>query len=103
VRSFLTNLSWPFHQSMLMTATVPEERATAVGIGFSVWGTTNAFGPLAGGALIGAGVFALPLLIGAVMYVCGGLVFGIGFRRILAKRALIVGDPLPAPGGDGAS
>jgi MFS family permease len=103
VRSFLTNLSWPFHQSMLMTATVPEERATAVGIGFSVWGTTNALGPLAGGALIGAGVFALPLLIGAVMYVCGGLVFGIGFRRILAQRALISGDPLPLPGGSGAS
>ena len=103
VRSFLTNLSWPFHQSMLMTATVPEERATAVGIGFSVWGTTNALGPLAGGALIGAGVFALPLLIGAVMYVCGGLVFGIGFRRILAKRALVVAGSSPAPGGDGAS
>ncbi|HET7699840.1 MAG TPA: MFS transporter, partial [Candidatus Limnocylindria bacterium] len=46
IRSFLTNLSWPFHQSLLMTATVPEERATAVGIGFSVWGTTNALGPL---------------------------------------------------------
>lgn len=103
LRSFLTNLSWPFHQSMLMTATVPEERASAVGIGFSVWGTTNALGPLAGGALLGAGVFGLPLLIGAAMYVCGGLVFGIGFRRILAKRALIVSDPLLAPGGDGAS
>ena len=88
---------------MLMTATVPEERATAVGIGFSVWGTTNALGPLAGGALIGAGVFGLPLLIGALMYVLGGLTFGIGFRRILAKRALIVGDPLPAPGSNGAS
>jgi hypothetical protein len=36
------------------------------------------------------------------MYVCGGLVFGIGFRRLLAKRALIVGDPLPTPGGNGA-
>jgi MFS family permease len=90
VRSFLTNLSWPFHQSILMTATVPEERATAVGTGFAVWGTTNALGPLAGGALIGAGVFALPLLIGAVAYVLGGLVFGLGFRRLLAKRAVVV-------------
>ncbi|HUQ41268.1 MAG TPA: MFS transporter [Candidatus Limnocylindrales bacterium] len=87
IRGFTTNLSWPFHQSLLMTATVPEERATAVGIGFSVWGTTNALGPLAGGALIGAGVFGLPLLVGAAMYVLGGLTFGIGFGRILAKRA----------------
>ena len=63
---------------------------TAVGTGFAVWGTTNALGPLAAGALIGAGVFALPLLIGASMYVFGGLVFGLGFRRILAKLALFV-------------
>jgi MFS family permease len=103
VRSFLTNLSWPFHQSMLMTATVPEERATAVGIGFSVWGTTNALGPLAGGALIGAGIFALPLLVGAVMYLCGGLVFGIGFRRILAHRASLTAAGLAAAGSDGAA
>lgn len=96
VRSFFTNLSWPFQQSILMTATVPEERATAVGIGFAIWGTTNALGPLAAGVLIGAGVYALPLLVGSVMYVCGGLVFGLGFRRLLARRAasspLIVGS-----------
>ena len=102
MRSFVTNVSWPFHQSLLMTATVPEERATAVGTGFAVWGTTNALGPLAGGALLGAGAFATPLLIGAVMYVCGGLVFGIGFRRILARRAAQNGAALIAAGGDGA-
>jgi MFS family permease len=88
VRSFVTNISWPFHQSMLMTATVPEERATAVGTGFAVWATTNALGPLAAGALIGAGVFTLPLLVGSVMYLCGGLTFGLGFRRLLARRSL---------------
>jgi MFS family permease len=96
VRSFLTNLSWPFHQSLLMTATVPEERGTAVGTGFAVWGTTNALGPLAGGALIGAGVFALPLLVGAAMYVCGGLVFGIGFRRLLGRRIVAAGAMIEA-------
>jgi MFS family permease len=89
VRSFMTNLSWPFHQSILMTATVPEERATAVGMGFAVWGTTNALGPLAAGALIGAGVYAWPLLAGAAMYVSGGLVFGLGFKRILARRSAL--------------
>ena len=104
VRSFLTNLSWPFHQSLLMTTTVPEERATAVGTGFAVWGTTNALGPLAAGLMIGAGVYAIPLLVGSLMYVCGGLVFGLGFRRLLAKRAAApLGAPLAAGGGDGAS
>ncbi len=103
VRSFLTNLSWPFHQSLLMTATVPEERATAVGTGFAVWGTTNALGPLAAGVLIGAGVYATPLLVGALMYVLGGLTFGIGFRRIIAKRAGAGGVGLAAAGSDGAA
>ena len=85
LRSFATNLAWPFQQSMLLTATVPEERGTAVGTGFAVWGTTNALGPLAAGALIGAGVFAVPMLVGSVAYVCGGLVFALGFPRLLAR------------------
>jgi MFS family permease len=88
LRGFLTNTCWPFQQSMLMTATVPEERATAVGVGFSVWGATNALGPLAAGVLIGAGVYTTPLLLGSLMYLLGGLTFGIGFRRILARRAM---------------
>lgn len=90
VRSFLTNMSWPFHQSLLMSATVPEERGTAVGTGFAVWGTTNALGPLAAGVLLAGGIYALPLFVGAAMYVCGGLVFGIGFRRLLARSARAV-------------
>jgi MFS family permease len=100
VRSFATNLAWPFQQSLLLTATVPEERGTAVGAGFAVWGTTNALGPLAAGVLIGAGVFALPLIVGAVMYVCGGVVFGVGFRRILAKRVITASVPLTAAHSD---
>ena len=103
VRGFLTNLSWPFHQSLLMAATVPEERATAVGAGFAVWGFTNALGPLASGALLGAGVFVLPLLVGSLMYFCGGLAFGIGFSRILARRARAEASALASVVGDGAS
>lgn len=96
LRSFLTNISWPFQQSMLMTATVPEERATAVGVGFAVWGTANAIGPLAAGVLIGAGVFTTPLLVGALMYVLGGLTFGLGFRRLLARRTVRAGEMIAA-------
>jgi len=103
VRGFTTNLSWPFHQSLLMTTTVPEERATAVGAGFAVWGLANAAGPLAAGALLGAGVFVLPLLVGAVMYLCGGLVFGIGFGRLLAQRATTRAAAVGTLGGDGSA
>jgi MFS family permease len=87
LRGFFTNLSWPFHQSLLMSATVPEERATAVGAGFAVWGFTNALGPIASGALLGAGVFVLPLVVGSLMYFLGGLAFWIGFSRLLARRS----------------
>ena len=87
VRGFVTNLSWPFHQSLLMAATVPEERATAVGAGFAVWGLANAAGPFAAGSLLAAGVFGLPLLVGAAMYIAGGVVFGVGFSRIQRRDA----------------
>ncbi|HJW48835.1 MAG TPA: MFS transporter, partial [Candidatus Limnocylindria bacterium] len=103
LRGFFTNLSWPFQQSLLMTATVPEERATAVGAGFAVWGFTNALGPLASGALLGAGVFALPLLLGSLMYFGGGLAFGIGFGRLLARSARQEVAAVGSFGGDGSA
>lgn len=103
LRVFFTALSWPFHQALLMTATVPEERATAVGSGFAVWGFTNALGPLASGAMLGAGVFVLPLLVGSLMYFCGGVVFGIGFSRLLAVRARSETAALGSLGGDGSA
>src|SRR5688572_13780254 len=90
-------------QALLMSATVPEERATAVGAGFAVWGFTNALGPLASGALLGAGVFVLPLLLGSVMYFCGGLAFGIGFSRLLARRARSEAAAVGSFGGDGSA
>jgi hypothetical protein len=86
-----------------MAATVREERATAVGTGFAVWGFTNALGPLASGALLGAGIFVLPILVGSLMYFCGGLAFGIGFSRLLARRARADMAALASLGGDGSA
>jgi MFS family permease len=85
-RSFLTNLSWPFQQSLLMSTVEPSERASGAGIGFSVWGFANALGPGIAGYLLATGVLALPLLFGAVAYASAGLVFGIGFGRIRRAR-----------------
>ncbi|HUP51638.1 MAG TPA: MFS transporter [Longimicrobiales bacterium] len=85
-RSFLTNLSWPFQQSLLMSAVEPSERASGAGIGFSVWGFANALGPGIAGYLLATGILALPLLFGAVAYASAGLVFGIGFGRIRRAR-----------------
>lgn len=88
-RSFMSNLSWPFQQSLLMSAVVPSERASAAGIGFSVWGFTNALGPGIAGFLLATGVLSLPLLAGSVAYVGAGLVFGIGFGRIRPAQLTI--------------
>ena len=85
VRSFLTNLSWPFQQSLLMGAVIASERASAAGIGFAVWGLANAVGPGIAGILLGTGFLALPLLAGGAAYGLAGLVFGIGFARIHAR------------------
>jgi MFS family permease len=94
-RSFLTNISWPFQQSLLMGAVEPRERASAAGIGFAVWGFANALGPALAGFLLGTGVLALPLLVGAVAYAGAGLVFGVGFGRITRTRALEAPASLP--------
>ncbi len=96
IRSFLTNISWPFQQSLLMGAVEPRERASAAGIGFAVWGLANSLGPALAGVLLATGVLALPLLAGAVAYAGAGLVFGIGFGRI--KRAPALEPVAPAPG-----
>jgi len=80
-RNALANFGWPLQQALLMGRVVPEERATAAGVGFAVWGLANAIGPAIAGVLIQAGSLALPLVLGAVAYVGGGLGFGLGFRR----------------------
>ena len=107
LRSFLTNMSWPFHQSMLMTTTVPEERATAVGSGFAVWGFTNGLGPLVSGALLGVGVAAVVVGGGVVgLQPDGGAEVGQGLLEVAALgvdvAAVVVGaggPALPPPAG----
>ncbi|MBI2323940.1 MAG: MFS transporter [Chloroflexi bacterium] len=98
MRSFLTNISWPFQQSLLMGAVQPRERASAAGIGFAVWGLANALGPALAGILLATGVLALPLLAGAVAYAGAGLVFGIGFGRIRQTRPLDATASASLPG-----
>jgi len=80
LRNLLANMGWPLQQALLMTAVVPEERATAAGFGFAVWGLTNAAGPALAGVLIQEGSLVLPLLLGSACYALGGLAFGFGFR-----------------------
>jgi MFS family permease len=83
VRSVLANIAWPLQQSLLMTSVVPEERATAAGVGFAVWGLANAVGPALAGIMLQNGSLALPLLLGSVGYIIGGIAFGVGFLGVL--------------------
>lgn len=97
VRGALTNMSWPFQQSLLMGAVEARERASAAGIGFAVWGLANAVGPGVAGILLSTGVLALPVVAGGLAYVTAGLVFGIGFGRIARARAAAE-EPASLPG-----
>jgi MFS family permease len=81
VRNVLANVAWPLQQSTLMTAVDPQERGTAAGVGFAVWGLANAAGPALAGSLLQNGSLELPLLVGSASYAMGGLAFGLGFRR----------------------
>jgi MFS family permease len=81
-RNVLANLAWPLQQALLMTRVVPTERASAAGVGFAVWGLTNAVGPAFGGAMLQAGALSLPLVLGGMAYGIGGLAFGFGFARL---------------------
>ena len=80
VRNVVSNFGWPLQQALLMSRVVPDERATAAGLGFSVWGLANAIGPSIAGLLLQSGSLALPLVLGALTYAGGGLAFGLGFR-----------------------
>src|SRR6266568_1989957 len=84
MRNLLANLAWPMQQSLLMTSVVAEERASAAGIGFAVWGLANAAGPVLAGMMIQNGSLEMPLVLGAVAYVIGGVAFGLGFRSVPA-------------------
>jgi MFS family permease len=81
VRNVVSNFAWPLQQALLMGNVVPDERATAAGVGFAAWGLANAVGPFVAGVLIQTGSLALPLVLGAMAYALGGLAFGIGFRK----------------------
>jgi MFS family permease len=80
-RTVVANMAWPLQQALLMDRAAPEERASAAGVGFSVWGVANAVGPVFGGALIQAGSLELPIVLGGIAYALGGIAFGLGFRR----------------------
>jgi MFS family permease len=103
MRTILANLGWPLQQALLMARAAPEERASAAGVGFSVWGVANAVGPVIGGALMAAGSLILPLVLGATAYALGGIAFGLGFRRPAEppKQLLLVSHGSGVDGQDG--
>jgi MFS family permease len=96
VRSVVTSSTWPFLQSLLMSAVDPSQRGTASGIGYGVWGLLNAAGPAVAGVMLSAGVLALPVLMGAAVYAIAALVSGAGFASI--RRAEVARGARPGIG-----
>jgi MFS family permease len=81
VRYFLSNLSSPLIQSLIMGLVSPEERGMASGIAASIWRLPNSLSTTVGLALIGAGYIALPFYVATVLYVVAISSFWFLFRN----------------------
>ena len=84
LRFFLSNLSGPLTQSLLMGLVAPEERGKAAGITASFIRLPNGMSTTVGMTLIGQGLLALPFYIAAVIYVVA-----IGFFWVLFRNARV--------------
>ena len=67
-RTIVMNASWPVQQSYIMGVVEPSERASASSLTYAAWSITGALTPPIGGALLGAHLYTVPFLLGAVCY-----------------------------------
>lgn len=81
MRFFLSNLSGPLTQSLLMGLVSPEERGKAAGIAASFVRLPNAMSTTLGLTLIGEGLVAMPFYIATVLYVTAISIFWVLFRK----------------------
>jgi MFS family permease len=81
VRTFLSNLSNPLIQSLVMGLVSPDERGTAAGVSASLWRLPNALSTSIGSSLIAARLLSAPFYIAAMLYVVAISSFWFMFRN----------------------
>jgi len=98
VRAFIMNVSNPLVSSLVMGLVSPDERGAAAGLSSAIWRLPNSISTGVGGALMGAGLLALPFYGASVLYGISISLFWVFFRRTRLPEELLRQGPPVAVG-----
>ncbi len=82
IRTALMNMAGPILDSYLMGIITPEERGLASAINSIIWRIPNSVSTVIGGLMFAAGMFELPFIIAAMLYIVAISAFFINFRNV---------------------
>ena len=82
IRAALMNMSGPILDSYLMGIITSEERGLASAINSIIWRIPNSFSTVIGGLMFAAGMFELPFIIAAILYIIAISAFYVNFRNV---------------------
>ena len=82
IRAALMNMAGPILDSYLMGIITPEERGLASAINSIIWRIPNSVSTIIGGLMFAAGMFELPFIIAAILYIMAISAFFINFRNV---------------------
>ncbi|HEY3419859.1 MAG TPA: MFS transporter [Methanomassiliicoccales archaeon] len=82
IRAALMNMAGPILDSYLMGIITPEERGLASAINSIIWRIPNSVSTVIGGLMFAAGMFELPFIIAAILYIVAISAFFINFRNV---------------------
>jgi predicted MFS family arabinose efflux permease len=82
IRAALMNMAGPILDSYLMGIITPEERGLASAINSIIWRIPNSVSTVIGGLMFAAGMFELPFIIAAILYIMAISAFFINFRNV---------------------
>jgi predicted MFS family arabinose efflux permease len=82
IRAALMNMAGPILDSYLMGIITPPERGLASAINSIIWRIPNSVSTVIGGLMFAAGMFELPFIIAAILYIIAITAFFINFRNV---------------------
>jgi MFS family permease len=82
IRAALMNMAGPILDSYLMGIVTSEERGLASAINSIIWRIPNSVSTVIGGLMFAAGMFELPFIIAAILYMVAISAFYLNFRNV---------------------
>lgn len=82
IRAALMNMAGPILDSYLMGIVTSEERGLASAINSIIWRIPNSVSTVIGGLMFAAGMFELPFIIAAILYMVAITAFYVNFRNV---------------------